>query len=481
MSLKKQGGRGTIWTSITKTSTNVLEFAVYALLARILPLEIFGILAVGLLVVEFANSFVNTGVTQNLIQRKEWCNNYVNTSFTVLFGVCSAISLFIALIVSPLVFFYYDKLAGVIVLSLAFLPALTAFEVIYKAKLQRDFKNKQLLKVYVSASFMSSLLIIFLVYSDLGVWSIIIGRYFKIITLLIYMKLSSSVCLSICFHKELAKELWQFVKPLILMSFMIFFQNKANNIFTAAILGPTALAILNVARRCQQVVTDFSIQPINAMVVPVFSRLSTNRSLSEVNANLTGNICFICIPIFLGAGLIAEIVVPLSFGEKFLKSGYFLLLMSFSILPVLLTWMLSNILIAKGYPSTSFRFVLTSTLIITTVSFSTVWFGIEILLFSLIFTNVVLVPIRFYIAKTKIDVSLKKCLQKSLPFYIAGAVMFISVRTLDSHYFSAIGNDFAQLACIMLSGAFIYPATCLSIFRRITLNQLRDLKSMTKG
>ena len=56
MSLKKKATKGSIWTSLTRTGINVVDFMVYAYLARVLTLEEFGLAGFCFLFIEFANS-----------------------------------------------------------------------------------------------------------------------------------------------------------------------------------------------------------------------------------------------------------------------------------------------------------------------------------------------------------------------------------------------------------------------------------------
>ena len=82
MSLKKKATKGSIWTSLTRTGINVVDFLVYAYLARVLTLEEFGLAGFCFLFIEFANTLVNAGVNQNLVQRDKWEDRYAASTAT---------------------------------------------------------------------------------------------------------------------------------------------------------------------------------------------------------------------------------------------------------------------------------------------------------------------------------------------------------------------------------------------------------------
>ena len=85
MSIKKKATRGSIWISLTRTGINITDFLVYAYLARILSLEEFGLAGFCFLFVEFANTLVNAGVNQNLVQRDQWETKYAASTMTFVF------------------------------------------------------------------------------------------------------------------------------------------------------------------------------------------------------------------------------------------------------------------------------------------------------------------------------------------------------------------------------------------------------------
>jgi O-antigen/teichoic acid export membrane protein len=478
MSIKKKGAKGSLWASATRMTVSLLDFAVYAYLARILPLDIFGFLGVGLLVVEFVNALVNAGINQNLIQRDKWESNYVNSTFSLILLTCSVFSILIALVAGPLAYFLYSPLTGWILFALAGIPILGGVEIVFKAKLQRDFRNKKLSQIYVVASLFSSCLTLVLAFIGWGVWSIIVGKYVNSLLKITLLYASSGVKIKLGIDKQHILELWQFIRPMVGAAVLTFFNDKTTNMLTAAVLGPASFAILNVAKKANRIVSDSTISPINSMMVPMFSRIGDSSAISGLYIRLVTVSTFIVIPIFMGLAAIADPFVTIAFGDKFIESADYITIMSFTMFPAILSWYLPNLLVAKGKTNVAFKLTLLTLVANILVSVSTIWFGISIMLISVVAVNFLLLPLRFKIVKEYVDIDLKRLLTSISPQYICALLMFFSVYIIKSQLELYIINEIVLLIALVSIGGLLYPLFNLILFKKHTMNTLAEVKGI---
>lgn len=478
MSIKKKGAKGSLWASATRMTVSLLDFAVYAYLARVLPLDIFGFLGVGLLVVEFVNALVNAGINQNLIQRDKWESNYVNSTFSLILLTCSVFSILIALVAGPLAYFLYSPLTGWILFALAGIPILGGVEIVFKAKLQRDFRNKKLSQIYVVASLFSSCLTLVLAFIGWGVWSIIVGKYVNSLLKITLLYASSGVKIKLGIDKQHILELWQFIKPMVGAAVLTFFNDKTTNMLTAAVLGPASFAILNVAKKANRIVSDSTISPINSMMVPMFSRIGDSSAISGLYIRLVTVSTFIVIPIFMGLAAIADPFVIIAFGDKFIESADYITIMSFTMFPAILSWYLPNLLVAKGKTNVAFKLTLLTLVANILVSVSTIWFGISIMLISVVAVNFLLLPLRFKIVKEYVDIDLKRLLTSISPQYICALLMFFSVYIIKSQLGLYIINEIVLLIALVSIGGLLYPLFNLILFKKHTVKTLAEVKGI---
>ena len=391
---------------------------------------------------------------------------------------CSVFSILIALVAGPLAYFLYSPLTGWILFALAGIPILGGVEIVFKAKLQRDFRNKKLSQIYVVASLFSSCLTLVLAFIGWGVWSIIVGKYVNSLLKITLLYASSGVKIKLGIDKQHILELWQFIRPMVGAAVLTFFNDKTSNMLTAAVLGPASFAILNVAKKANRIVSDSTISPINSMMVPMFSRIGDSSAISGLYIRLVTVSTFIVIPIFMGLAAIADPFVTVAFGDKFIESADYITIMSFTMFPAILSWYLPNLLVAKRKTNVAFKLTLLTLVANILVSVSTIWFGISIMLISVVAVNFLLLPLRFKIVKEYVDIDLKRLLTSISPQYISALLMFFSVYIIKSQLELYIINEIVLLIVLVSIGGLLYPLLNLILFKKHTVNTLAEVKGI---
>jgi O-antigen/teichoic acid export membrane protein len=338
VTLKKQAAKGGVWISITRTGINVIDFIVFAYLARILTLENFGLIAFCLLFIEFANITVNAGVNQNIVQRKTWDEQYASSTMFYVVGLAILVAAGLVFIGAPIAYYTYSHVAAFVIMSLAPITVLLSLQVVFNGKLVRDFKNKQMGVVKLIATVISAIVIIVLAELGYGLWSLVIGRLVLATLELLFMSFISEFRPKFYFNKEDKKELREFCLPLLGATLLYKLNQKSVSIFTGAVLGPASFALLNAARRGETMIKQITMGSINSMVVPSFSRVKEGVNIGDLYIKLVAITATLVLPMFMGLGAIADPFVTIIFGEKFRDSAIFMNISVFTMLPGLLVF-----------------------------------------------------------------------------------------------------------------------------------------------
>ena len=424
MSLKKKATKGSIWTSLTRTGINVVDFLVYAYLARVLTLEEFGLAGFCFLFIEFANTLVNAGVNQNLVQRDKWEDRYAASTMTFVAGMGVVVVLGILGIGAPIAYFSYSELAAWVVASLAPITLVTSLQVVVSGKLLREFKNKQMGVAKFCATLISATTIVILAEIGYGLWALIIGKLVNAVIqylLLIYVAKFKPY---FHFNRDDNKELIRFCLPLFGMTVMNFLHRKASNLFTGIVLGPASFALLAAAHKGELVINQVTMSSINTMVVPSFSRVEDKTKLGGLYVKMVSITAIIVLPIFLGLAAIADPFITVAFGEKFAPSAEFMTISAFGMIPSVVAWFLPNLLIANGKTKEAFNLTLLNIVSSVFVAGATIWFGVKIMLISVVVSAFVLLPVRLWIVDRHIRISKTDLFKAIFPSIFASLSMF---------------------------------------------------------
>lgn len=466
MSLKKKATKGSIWTSLTRTGINVVDFVVYAYLARVLTLEEFGLAGFCFLFIEFANTLVNAGVNQNLVQRDKWEDRYAASTMTFVAGMGMVVVMGILGIGTPIAYYTYSELAAWVVASLAPITLITSLQVVVSGKLMREFKNKQMGIAKLCATLTSAVTIIVLAENDYGLWSLIIGKLVNAIVQYFLLLYVAKLKPYFHFDKNDNKELISFCLPLFGMTIMNFLHRKASNMFTGFVLGPASFALLGAAQKGSLIINQVTMSSINSMVVPSFSRVKDKNKLGDLYIKMVTITALLVLPIFMGLAAIADPFVMIAFGEKFSPSAEYMVITSFSMFPGVVAWFLPNLLIANGKTKDAFNLTLLNLFSSIIVAGSTIWFGIKVMLISTVVAGFVSLPIRLLITNRHVPINYKHLFYALIPPCASSLGMYLVIITLKPYIASLVSNNLILVITLTISGVLIYPLIYFTVFYR---------------
>lgn len=478
MSLKKQATKGSMWISITRTGMNVIDFAVYAYLARILTLEEFGLVGFCFLFIEFANTLVNAGINQNLVQRKTWDDGYAASTMTFVSGMGLVVAACLVFIGAPIAHYSYSTVAAYVVASLAPITIIMSLQVVVTGKLLREFKNKQMGTAKFIATVFSGILIIVLAEMGYGLWSLVIGKLVNAVLEFALLTYVSGFKPRFHFNREDNKELISFCLPLLWMTIMTFFHRKATNMFTGLVLGPASFALLAAAKKGELVINQITMASINSMVVPSFSRAKDNANIGDLYIKMVAITATIVLPIFMGLAAIADPFVVVAFGEKFAPSASYMSISAFTMFPAVIAWFLPNLLISRAKTKEAFKLTLVNVTSNLLVAGITIWFGVKVMLISVVAVNFLMLPVRFGIVMQHIKIDIMKLTRTLLAPCVCALGMYFCVLGSKCYLESYITNDIALLIALIGIGGISYPLLAFSLFYRNTLVQLKELNEM---
>ena len=144
MSVKKKALFAALWSVTGNGFSQIFNFIVFILLAKLLDVEEFGLVSFSLIIIEFGSVFLSVGINQNLIQRHDWDDSFASTAFWLMLGVSFFSTCFLIFIVAPIIHFYYSALGATLVAVLSVIPFLNGLKLTQTAQLQREFENKRL-------------------------------------------------------------------------------------------------------------------------------------------------------------------------------------------------------------------------------------------------------------------------------------------------------------------------------------------------
>ncbi|MEI9983377.1 MAG: oligosaccharide flippase family protein [Aliidongia sp.] len=172
--LKHKTFQSVIWAVVRIGSSNVLSFAVFLVLARVLSPHDFGVFALATLVVDVARVISTAGLTDAVIRDKDADEILADTAFWANLGLGCIVGA-LAWILAPLYAWVIEQPEIISVLRcLAVLIPVSALSGIHTARKLRVFGHKAIAARTVICGVLGGAAAVVAAIEGLGVWSLVI-------------------------------------------------------------------------------------------------------------------------------------------------------------------------------------------------------------------------------------------------------------------------------------------------------------------
>lgn len=213
--IRKQTLNGVKWTSIESISLQIIQFVIGIIIARILTPAEYGLVGMIGVFIAIATTFVDSGMTNALIRKKDIDNADYSTVY--IFNIVVSFLFYILLFLSaPLIsrFFNEPALTNIVrVISINFV--IGAFGGVQGAKFTRDLNFKTPAKITTLSTLISGGIGIAMAYAGFGVWTLVFQQILNTIISTAMRLICSKWKPQIIFSKKSFDELFGYGSKLL--------------------------------------------------------------------------------------------------------------------------------------------------------------------------------------------------------------------------------------------------------------------------
>lgn len=464
MSIRAKFAESSFWVVVGNGANNLVGFAVFAVLARLLEPATIGLVAFALIFIDLGRIVVFGGLPEAVVQRREWDDRVASTCFTANILTALVFLALVAGVLGPLISAYYMPGAGIVISALAAIYVVDAGRAVHEAKLRREFRYKPLAARAAIATALSGAVGIGLALSDFGVWALVAQRLVNAVLLTLLTWRAAAWRPQLVLDREILRSLTSFIVHLTPARLVGVAIPKVPEFVAGAVLGPSALAFYRVGARGLETITQFLIAPLQQASLSAFSRVDGAKAIGEAYLRVTRVCGLAACPIYLGAAVVAPDFVRLIFGPQWDESGAIMAILAVAIGSLSLGYFIQPALTAAGQPKT----VLLSTLasLVTTVcaALATVWWGVVALAAGNTAQQYVVLPFRLVLLTRTLQLSAARLFAGIAPPFLAAAAMAAAVYGLRVAVM-AEWLPVVRLAASVAVGGILYPIILLVIAR----------------
>ena len=317
MSVGEQAVSGIAWTGATRGARVVLQFATSVVLARLLTPEDFGLLAMIMVLTNFALLFGEFGFSAALIQQPELSEGHRSSVFwlTMGLGLLLAAVVFTA---APAVAWFYraPRLEGLTrVVGLHFL--LASLRVVQVAVLTRAMRFRAIGAAEVCATLGGGAVGIGAALAGLGVWSLVAQLLATAAIESLGLWLASGWRPRLHFDAAAVRELLPFSTHFVGFAVTNYWIRNADNLLIGRFVGSAGLGIYDRAYQTMLLPVNQAAGVLTRVMFPTLAKLQEEpERVKSLYLRAIRSISLLTFPMMLGLLVVADHFVLGVFGPK---------------------------------------------------------------------------------------------------------------------------------------------------------------------
>ncbi|MGW9686012.1 lipopolysaccharide biosynthesis protein [Flagellimonas sp. 2504JD1-5] len=458
-SLKRKTLHGLFWSFIQRFSGELINFITKIILARLLLPSDFGIIAMILVFIAIGEFLVDGGMTTSLIRLKEPSHKDYSTVFFSNITVSTLVYAIIFFIAPFVAKFYEKELLTTVLRVLALSVVIKSFVVVHMAKLTKELDFKTQMKVRFPSNVISGAIGIYLALEGFGVWSLVWMNLTQAMVVVLLGWILIKWRPSLLFNRKLFHFHFNFGYKMTLSGLIDTVYNNLYNIAIGKYFSPATVGYYSQADNLRLFPVKQLSSVISNVTFPVFSSITNDKALKNAYKRTMKLVLFTTIPMMSCLILIAEPLIILVFGEKWIPSVlYFQILSLASIFRPISSFNL-NILKVKSRSDLFLKLEVIKKVIGLIVFIIAFQFGILVLIWSFSITAIMLTFINGFYSGKLIDYKLQEQLADFFKPLLLGVFSFLAIYWINLFPFFQDLNKTYTIITI----SFIYFSVYLGI------------------
>lgn len=417
-----------IWRFLERFGAQIVMFVVSIVLARLLDPAIYGTIALVTVITTILQVFVDSGLGNALIQKKDSDDIDFSTVFYFNLIIC-VILYFILFLFAPLIskFYAIEGLTSVIrVLGLTLI--ISGVKNVQQAYVSKHLLFKRFFFSTIGGTLISAAVGIVLAIYGYGVWALV-AQYLVnlgVDTLILWITVRWRPKLTFSFAR--LKQLFSYGWKLLVSGLLNTVYDNVYKLVIGKVYTSEDLAFYNQGEQFPKVIVSNINASIDSVLLPTMSEVQDDKErVKAMTRRAIKTSSYIMWPLMVGLGVCAEPVVSLLLTDKWLFCVPFLRIFCFTYAFYPIHTANLNAIKAMGRSDMFLKLEIIKKVFAIALLLSTVWFGVMIMAYGLLLSTVISSFINAFPNKKLLNYSYFEQLKDIIPSILLSAVMGTAV------------------------------------------------------
>lgn len=464
-----------IWNVANNVITNGITLAVFIFLTYKLSAAVFGIFALGVIIVDFFNLQARSACIDATVQRRLYSRVETDSIFWAMMAVTLVVIVICAFVGSWLAAANNEPSLSLVmpVLALTLLPI--PLSIPPNAMMLRDFDFRGGAIRGIVGALAGGVAALVTVFSPFPEWALVAQRGTQVTVQSLILAIRVRWWPSFNFSLPIAAGFLKDAGRIFAAQSISSFHLRAIDLIIAFSFGAAAVGLLRIANRFVDILNGTFIAPISSLWVVLLSeknQASGNRDL--IYRRLSQMSALFAMPIFGGLALTANDLIAVALNDEYAQSGGILMILCLAGLFSPLTYFRNAAMIAVKRFNLLIAFCVLDFVLISIIANFLARQSLEAVVFSLVLLEAIRMVLTVPVLLKDMGTKLRDLLMAVLPAYIATGVMAGGVWLID---LQTVGWDPAlRLVLKVATGAFAYSGYLLIFHREWSMTAISMLK-----
>lgn len=376
------------WRFFERCGAQGVTFIVSIVLARLLDPDVYGTVALVTVFTTIMQVFVDSGMGNALIQKKEADDLDFSSVFFFNMAVCSLLYL-IMFIAAPFIAAFYKmpELTSVVrVLSLILI--ISGVKNVQQAYVSRNMQFKKFFFSTIGGTIGAAVVGIVMAYLGFGVWALVAQMLFNAAVDTIILWITVKWRPKMMFSFERLKALFSFGWKLLVSSLLDTVYNDLRQLIIGKLYSSNDLAFYNQGKKFPHLIVTNINTSIDSVLLPTMSKAQDDKNaVRSMTRRAIKTSTYIMMPVMIGLAVCAEPLVSLILTDKWLPCVLFLRVfcITYAFYPIHTANL--NAIKAMGRSDLFLKLEILKKIIGLTAILITMWISVEAMAYSLLVTT----------------------------------------------------------------------------------------------
>lgn len=314
-----------LWRFFERSGAEIIQLLVSIVLARILAPEAYGTVAIVVVIAQISQVFVDSGLGNALIQKKD--ADDLDFSSVFYFNVVWCLIIYgIIFIISPFIAeFYNDSSLTAIIRVLCLTVVISGLKNVQQAYVSRNLQFKKFFFATIGGTIFSAFVGIALALMGKGVWALVAQRLSNLLVDTIVLWITVKWRPKLMFSFERLKVLIAFGWKLLASALLDTVYLNVRQLVIGKMYSKSNLAYYNQGEQFPKMIVMNVNASIDSVLLPTMSREQDNKeNIKNMTRRAIKTSTFVMAPLMLGLFFTADNVVRLVLSEKWMGCVPFL-------------------------------------------------------------------------------------------------------------------------------------------------------------